>query len=71
MAMPKHKLEKPSLAVARVLKLADQLTADEQAQLRQLFLQDQEDIRIALERLKNPGKLWSLKELEQELDLAG
>jgi hypothetical protein len=71
MALPKPKLEKPSLAVAKVLKLAGELTPDEQAQLRQLFLQDQEDIRIALERLKKPGRLWSLEELEQELDLAG
>ena len=71
MALPKRKLEKPSLAVAKVLKLAGELTPDEQAQLRQLFLQDQEDIRIALERLKKPGRLWSLDELEQELDLAG
>ena len=71
MALPKHKSEKPSLAVVKVLKLAEKLTPDEQEQLRQLFLQDQEDIRIALERLKNPGRLWSLEELEQELDLAG
>jgi hypothetical protein len=34
-------------------------------------LEDQEEIRIALERLAEPGKRWTLKELEEELDLAG
>lgn len=72
MALPKRKIEEePSEAVAKVLKLTRKLTSAEQAQLRQAFLEEQESIRIALERSKNPGKLWSLEELEQGLDLAG
>lgn len=67
MAVPKHKLEKPS--VKQVLQLFDQLTPKQQEKLRNTFLEDQEDIRIARERLKNPGKIWSLEELKQELDL--
>ena len=66
MAVPKHKLEKPS--VDQVLKLFDQLTPKQQEKLRNTFLQDQKDIQVARERLKSPGKLWSLEELKQELD---
>ena len=32
-------------------------------------LADMEDKYLALERLENPGKRWSLDELEQELDV--
>lgn len=32
-------------------------------------LADMEDKYLALNRLENPGKRWSLDELEQELDL--
>lgn len=66
MALPNPKT--PS--VEQVLRLVDQLTPEEQEELRQQFLEDQEDIRICQERLENPGKLWSLEELEQEVDLA-
>jgi hypothetical protein len=49
MALPTRK--KPS--VTQVLRLVDQLSPKEQAQLRQAFLEDQEDIRIAEKRLKS------------------
>ncbi len=32
-------------------------------------LADMEDKYLALNRLENPGKRWSLSDLEQELDL--
>jgi hypothetical protein len=67
MSIPKP--QKPS--IAQVLKLVEQLTPDEQSELRKAFLEDEEDARIALERLKEPGRLWSLDELEQGIDLAG
>lgn len=35
------------------------------------LLEDLEDIEIAEERLKNPGKRWSLEDLEQGRDLEG
>jgi hypothetical protein len=59
------------ITLAQVLKLVAKLTPAEQTELRQTFLEDEEDIRIALERIKEPGKVWSLEELEQGLDLAG
>jgi len=59
------------VTVQQVLKLVEQLTFEEQAELRRVFFEDQEDIRIALERLANPGKTWSLEELEQGVDLEG
>ena len=34
------------------------------------YLEEAEDIAEAPERLKNPGKIWSLDELEQGDDLA-
>lgn len=52
-----------------VLKLVDQLSPEEQAELRRTFFEDQEDIRIALERLANPGKIWSHEEVKRELGL--
>lgn len=67
MALPKE--QKPS--IEQVLKLYELLTPDEQAKLRQTFVEDQEDIHIAIERLKSPGRIWSLEELEKGLDLAG
>lgn len=66
MAQPKP--EKVSLE--QILKLVDQLSPEEQEQLRNKLLEDQEDIRIALERLANPDRLWSLEELEREFGLA-
>ncbi len=70
MPTTKHKSKKVSLSQAK--KVIEQLSLKDQAKLRNTFLQDQKDIRIALERLakaKN-GKQWSLEELEQELGLA-
>jgi RHH-type rel operon transcriptional repressor/antitoxin RelB len=34
------------------------------------FMEDMEDEYLALSRLENPAKRWSLEELEQEIDLA-
>ncbi|MBX2808111.1 MAG: TraY domain-containing protein [Cellvibrionaceae bacterium] len=34
-------------------------------------IDDMEDKYLALERLENPGKRWTLDELEQDLDLDG
>jgi|GEM_PF-1691427 len=59
------------VTVDQVLRLVDQLSPEEQARVRSALLEDQEDIRVALERLAQPGKRWSLEELEKELDLAG
>jgi hypothetical protein len=58
------------VTVEQVLRLVDQLTPEEQAELRQVFFEDQEDIRIALERLAHPGKIWSHEEIKKELGLA-
>jgi hypothetical protein len=52
-------------------KLVDQLSPEDLAKVRNALVEDQEDIRIALERLAESGKRWSLEELEKELDLAG
>ena len=57
------------VSVEQVLKLVDQLNAEEQAILRQTFFEDQEAIRIALERLANPGRIWSHEEIKQEVGL--
>ena len=67
--MAQRKAEKVTLA--QVLKLVNQLSAEEQAKLRHALLQDQEDIRVALERLTRIDRRWTLDELEKELDLAG
>lgn len=32
-------------------------------------LEDLEDLRIAKERLENPGRMWSMEEVEKELGL--
>lgn len=58
------------VTVEQILKLVEQLTPEEQSELRRAFFEDQEDIRIALERLANPGKIWSHQEIKRELGLA-
>jgi len=58
------------VSLEQILKLVDQLSPEEQAKLRNTLLQDQEDIRLALERLANPGRLWTLEELERDFGLA-
>jgi RHH-type transcriptional regulator, rel operon repressor / antitoxin RelB len=35
------------------------------------YLDDLEDISVAVERLEKPGKRWTLAELEKGLDLEG
>ena len=70
MNIPWLNLNPKELPFPRYLKLVNELSPDEQAELRATLLEDQEDIRIAEERLKNPGKRWSQDELEQDLDLA-
>lgn len=60
-----------NMSLDGVLDLIDHLSVQDQAKLRNILLEDQEDIRVALERLAQPGKRWSLEELEQELGLAG
>lgn len=35
------------------------------------YLEDMEDTFIAIERLENPAKRWTLAELENDIDLAG
>ncbi|MGH7785104.1 MAG: hypothetical protein ACREO5_14850 [Candidatus Binatia bacterium] len=67
--MAQRKPEK--ITLAEILELVDQLSPEEQAKLRHALLEDQEDIRIALDRLTQIDKRWTLDELEQELDLAG
>ena len=57
------------VTVEQILRLVDQLTPEEQSELRRAFFEDQEDIRLALERLANPGKIWSHEEVKQELGL--
>ncbi|CAK0759267.1 Ribbon-helix-helix protein, CopG family [Azospirillaceae bacterium] len=33
------------------------------------YVEDQEDIRLAEEVMKNPGRIWTMEEVEQELGL--
>ena len=33
------------------------------------YIEDMEDYYTAKDRLKNPGKIWSIEEVEQQLDL--
>jgi hypothetical protein len=61
---------KDKVTLESVLKLVEQLSPEEQSKLRQACLEDEEDIRVALERLENPEKWWTQEELEQEVDLA-
>ena len=35
------------------------------------YLDDLEDFYLASERLENPGKRWTMEEVEKELGLAG
>ena len=35
------------------------------------YVEDCDDIHVALARLESPSKLWTLEALEAELDLAG
>ena len=35
------------------------------------YLEDMEDTFIAIERLENPSKRWTLEELENNIDLEG
>ena len=35
------------------------------------YLDDLEDVSVAVERLEKPGKRWTLAELEKGLDLEG
>jgi uncharacterized protein YcaQ len=57
-------------SIEQILKLYDELSPNDQAELRRTFAEDQEDIQIADERMKNPEKHWSLEEVEKKLDLA-
>ena len=56
------------ITLDQVLNLVEKLTPEEQSKLRQAFLEDEEDIRISLERLRKPEKWWTQDELEQGLD---
>ncbi|HEY9868863.1 MAG TPA: hypothetical protein V6D08_06835 [Candidatus Obscuribacterales bacterium] len=58
------------VSIEEILRLVEQLTPEEQSELRRAFFEEQEDISIALERLANPGKTWSHEEMKQELGLA-
>ena len=35
------------------------------------YIEDLEDIYLALHRLEKPAKLWTLEELEKNLDMGG
>ncbi len=58
------------VTIDQVLRLVDRLSAEDQTRLRESFLEDQEDICIAEERLKHPGKRWSHEEIKREVGLA-
>ncbi len=69
--MAMSKVKKPS--VAQVLKLVDQLSLKEKSKLSNALLEeleDKQDVRIALYRLKHPGKRWSHKEIKRQISLA-
>ncbi len=68
--MPTTKSKSKKVSLSQAKKVIEQLSPKDQAKLRNSFMEDQEDIRIALERLAEGGKRWSLEELEQELGLA-
>jgi ribosome assembly protein YihI (activator of Der GTPase) len=53
----------------QVLKMVDQLTPEDQKELRQAFLEDEEDINVCLERLKKP-KTISHEELKKQIGMA-
>jgi hypothetical protein len=60
------KRKKPS-ATIQLLKLYDNMSPKEQADVRQRFLEDEEDINISHYRLKHPGKTISHQELKKKL----
>ena len=66
--MPLPKETKTS--VTKIMKLLDQLSPKEQAEVRQTFLEDEEDLRVSLYRLKHPAKYISQEQLEKKLGLA-
>jgi hypothetical protein len=53
----------------QVLKLVEKLSPEDQDELRQVLLENEEDIRVCLERLKNP-KTISHAELKKQIGLA-
>jgi hypothetical protein len=66
--MVQPKPEKMSLE--EVLKLVENLSPEEQAKLRVALLEDQEDMRDAVQCLADSGRMWSLEQVERELGLA-
>ncbi len=57
---------------ARLKALADKTGRTKTYYAKEAILEhlaNMEDKYLALNRLENPGKRWSLKDLEQELDL--
>jgi hypothetical protein len=42
-----------------------------QDRLRAALQEDLDDLRVARERLRNPGRRWTQEELERGLDLEG
>jgi hypothetical protein len=53
----------------QVLKLVEKLSPEDQDELRQLFLEEEEDLRICLERFKNPHTITH-EELKKQIGLA-
>jgi len=66
--MAQRKPEK-KVTLDQVLKLVEKLSPADQEELRQAFLEDEEDIRVCLERLKNPQTI-SHTELKKQIGLA-
>lgn len=56
-------------ALDQVLKLVEKLSPEDQEILRLAFLEDQKDVRICLERLKDPQTI-SREELKKQIDQA-
>ncbi len=57
------------VTLSQVLKLVEKLSPEDQDELRQAFLEDEQDIRVCLERLKNP-KTISHQELKRQIGMA-
>ena len=57
-------------SIEQILRLYDALSPEDQAELRRTFVEDQDDIKIADERMKNSERQWTLDEVEKELGLA-
>jgi hypothetical protein len=55
----------------QVMQLVEKLSPEDHAKLCTTLLEDQEDIRDAVDCLANPGRIWSMEEAEKELSLAG